>query len=165
MPREVIRFNGQPVQVRLDQAPAAIEPRENDNGVYYQYVTDHNARIMFLKPEAHSQLIKLGAQAGENISIQRIRRGRSWGWDVRRVSEQQQLPVGDPAKTATAASSPPTAPTQAPTAFSSFAGALKVAMDACIEAQHYARSKGSSLQFQSADICAIACTLYSKEVR
>lgn len=171
MPREVIQFNGHPVQVRLDQAPAAVNPRENENGVYFQHIVNGNTGIMFLRPEAHSQLIKLGAHAGEEISIQRIRRGRSWGWDVHRVTAQpapqpQTRTATEPAKPAeqpsAPASSPATAATQAPTAFSSLSGCLCAAIDAAAEAQAYAARKNIAVQFHGEDIRALALTLYVK---
>lgn len=167
MQREIIRFNGRPVQVRLDQAPDKAILKEGLKGVQYQIVCNDDASIMWLPPEAHAALMQCGARAGDGVSIQKLPRG----WNVYRLGDAAEPPAPNGNGNGHSYPPPPlpdklyTQPTTAqmqPAALA-FAGCLKSAMDACIEAQQYARAKGSSLQFQPEHIQAIACTLYIQQ--
>lgn len=84
--REVIRPEGHPIIVRLD----FDEPiqREGRHGIDYQYTVNHDAGIMWLPKEAKQKIDALQAQAGDEISIAKTKRGNKVAWLIERVDDE-----------------------------------------------------------------------------
>ncbi len=91
MQREVIKPQADvPVTVRLDQGPEGQE-REGRYGIDYQYTVNNDRGVMWLPKEARDQLVRCGAQAGDEIQIVKSLRGRIAQWAVQVVPDSNEL--------------------------------------------------------------------------
>lgn len=180
MPREIIRFDGEPVLVHLDKSPQAAIQREGQYGVDWQYIVNHDCGIMWLPEEGRDALLSSGAQAGDEVAIKRSRRGREWVWEIERVSDASEPPPpksNGQQRTISANNGhlypPPPLPEskyakpEAPgnPVAKQLASCLCAAIDSVAEAQTYATSKGLHVQFGAEDIRAIALTVYIGQQR
>ena len=65
--REVIRFEAEPVKVKLDKGPhAGIECR-GQYGIDWRYSVNDGKGVMYLSAEARQALVESGAAAGEDL--------------------------------------------------------------------------------------------------
>jgi hypothetical protein len=81
--REVIRFDAEPVKVKLDKGPhAGIECR-GQYGIDWRYSVNHGKSVMYLPAEAREALLQSGAAAGEEVAIHKLGKGR---WEAERIA-------------------------------------------------------------------------------
>lgn len=180
MNREVIKPQPDiPIVVRLDKGPEGLE-REGRYGVDYQYTVNGDRGVMWLPREARDQLVRCGAQAGDDVQIVKSMRGRAAVWSVQVVPDSN-----DPAPPAAnqrtngyvnghsngngngSGQAQPAAKPQRPAA-QWMVAALCAAIDASLAAAAYAKERGLELNFNEEDIRSIAATMYiqaSKEGR
>src|SRR5690348_9609441 len=89
--REVIRFEAEPVKVRLDKGPhAGIECR-GQYGIDWRYSVNDGKGVMYLPAEARQALLESGAAAGEEVAIRRFAKTR---WEAERIAPD--LPFRSP---------------------------------------------------------------------
>jgi len=185
--REVVKLSTDiPVTVLLDRGPEGFE-REGKFGVDYQYTVNRDAGIMWLPRQARDAVIRSGAQAGDEVEILKQQHGNATTYRVRRLSDAAEAPAPAPkpvpAKPRAATPIPARAyyqpetaaapaPRQAETQPTEAAAevhpitrrlmsCLCSAIDACSEAETYARSKHfGDLEFTSEDIRAAALTIF-----
>jgi hypothetical protein len=87
--REVIRFEAEPVKVRLDKGPhAGIECR-GQYGIDWRYSVNDGKGVMYLSAEARQALVESGAAAGEEVAIRRLGKGR---WEAERIAPDLPFP-------------------------------------------------------------------------
>jgi hypothetical protein len=87
--REVIRFEAEPVKVKLDKGPhAGIECR-GQYGIDWRYSVNHGKGVMYLPAEAREALLQSGAAAGEEVAIRRLSKGR---WEAERIAPDLPFP-------------------------------------------------------------------------
>lgn len=188
--REVIRFEAEPVKVRLDKGPhAGIECR-GQYGIDWRYSVNHGKGVMYLPAQAREALLQSGAAAGEEVAIRRLGKGR---WEAERIAPdlpfrsqpeaQQGEETDQPTQPPSAAlplperlfarpepqvaSEPPSSPERAAvpaaavTATSQhMMSCYSVAVDVAVEVQEYARRKGINIAFTGSDIRAMGITVY-----
>jgi hypothetical protein len=167
--REKVKFTeGQPVVVILDFNDGT-ECKSRDGSLQYQYVTDSDARIMFVDPPIRNYILSEGAKAGDAVEI--VKCGQDpRAWAVTKLTSDGRLApklATQPERTqrtqqgqAPAAAQPaqPAAPISSRTV--EMVAALIGAIDAAAEAERYAARQGMPLKFDRGDIRAIAATLY-----
>jgi hypothetical protein len=188
--REVIRFEAEPVKVKLDKAPhAGIECR-GQYGIDWRYSVNHGKGVMYLPAEAREALFESGAAAGEEVAIRRLGKTR---WEAERIApdlpfrsqpearqaEETDQPTPPPSAARPlperlfahpepqVASEPPSSPERgavpaaAVTATSQhMMSCYYVAVDVAVEVQEYARRKGVNIAFTGSDIRAMGITVY-----
>jgi hypothetical protein len=188
--REVIRFEAEPVKVKLDKGPhAGIECR-GQYGIDWRYSVNDGKGVMYLSAEARQALVESGAAAGEEVAIRRVGKGR---WEAERIAPDLPFPSQPEARQAEEtdqgtqppsaaprlperlfarpepqdASEPPSAPERVAvpaagvTATSQhMMGCYHVAVDVAVEVQEYARRKGINIAFTGSDIRAMGITVY-----
>jgi hypothetical protein len=187
--REVIRFEAEPVKVKLDKGPhAGIECR-GQYGMDWRYSVNDGKGVMYLSAEARQALVESGAAAGEEVAIRRLGKGR---WEAERIApdlpfpsqpearqaEETDQPTQPPSAAARLperlfarpepqdASEPPSAPERvaAPAGVTATSqhmmGCYHVAVDVAVEVQEYARRKGINIAFTGSDIRAMGITVY-----
>lgn len=188
MQREVIKFPlDVPVKVRLDKGPEGQE-REGRYGIDYQYTVNSDRGVMWLQKVARDQLVRCGAQAGDEVQILKSLRGRIAQWSVQVMPDSNESPnTPPPANERQApASAPPngyinghanghsngqsnyarqTRPQALPEttprrAAQWMTGALCAAIDASIAATSYAAERGLEFKFNEEDIRTMAATMY-----
>ena len=178
--REIIHpqtATDQPLIVLLDRGPEGIQ-REGKFGIDFQYTLNEDSAVMWAKKELRDAIVASGAQAGEEIAIQAIKRGTRTSWQVQRVEEepnpaaappprtqrQQEAPAHGTRETKANGNghAPDAAPTREPArpGAAILASALYTAIDAAIAAEEYARAKSFALKFSRDDIRALAISLY-----
>jgi len=187
--REVIRFDAEPVKVKLDRDPHAGIECHGQYGIDWRYSVNGGKGVMYLPEEARDALVQSGAAAGEEVAIRRLGKGR---WEAERI--EPDLPFAQPDKletkeaeqppsprsarpplpdrlyarpeSATGAAEPPSAPEPAALPASSVAATRHmmscycVAVDVAVEVQEYARRKGINIAFTGSDIRAMGITVY-----
>jgi hypothetical protein len=88
--REVIRFDAEPVKVKLDKGPhAGIECR-GQYGIDWRYSVNDGKGVMYLPAEAREALLESGAAAGEEVAIHRFGKGRRW--EAERIAPDLPFP-------------------------------------------------------------------------
>jgi hypothetical protein len=184
--REVIRFDGEPVKVKLDRGPHAGIECHGQYGIDWRYSVNHGKAVMYLPAEARDVLLNSGAVAGEEVAIRRLGRDR---WEVERIARDLPFPLGadtpdqgEPERGARATAKPlpdrlyaRPEPDNAPECAPAPSGALPptvltasqhmmscycVAVDVAVEVQEYARNKGINIAFTGSDIRAMGITVY-----
>src|SRR3954462_8213709 len=80
--REVIRFDTEPVKVKLDKGPYAGIECHGQYGIDWRYSVNDGRAVMYLPEEARGALVQSGVVAGEEVAIRRLGRRR---WEVERV--------------------------------------------------------------------------------
>jgi len=153
MPRDVIRFDEEPVLVKLDFAEGIQV--EGQYGVDWQYRVNDSAAVIYLPKEGRDALKDCGAKAGDNVAIRKYKRGKMWVWDIERVTESKSAPQATPQPESSRA-----LPSEAQPVFQQLASVLCAAIDAVSEAQKYAAGKNLPLQFSADDVRAIALSVY-----
>ena len=179
MPREIIRPPfGELCLLQLACPPEGTQ-REGQYGVDYEYILNNDQAITWLPKDARDAIVQSGAQEGDEISLQKIKRGRQTIWTVERIADEttkhetKPKPPAkpDPLKQQAALAqhiAQQTKPAPTPAAKPEphrpgaqlLAGALCAAIDAATYAAEYARSKGLALSWDAGDIRALAATLY-----
>ena len=189
MQREVIRFDAEPVKIKLDKGPHSGIECHGQYGIDWRYSVNHGKAVMYLPAEGREALLHSGAGAGEDVAIRRLGKAR---WEVERIapdlpfpshSEAQQAEETDPLpppRSATRSlpdrlfarpeppltSEPPSAPEPvalppaAVTASQHMMSCYCVAVDVAVEVQEYARRKGINIAFTGSDIRAMGITVY-----
>jgi hypothetical protein len=186
--REVIRFDAEPVKVKLDRSPHAGIECHGQYGIDWRYSVNNGKAVMYLPAEGREALLDSGAAAGEEVAIRRLGKGR---WEAERIApdlpftqpETQDAKEPDqsaPPRSATrplpdrlfarpeapGASEPPSPPETAALPASSVAATRHmmscycVAVDVAVEVQEYARRKGINIAFTGSDIRAMGITVY-----
>jgi hypothetical protein len=187
--REVIRFEAEPVKVKLDKGPhAGIECR-GQYGIDWRYSVNDGKGVMYLSAEARQALVESGAAAGEEVAIRRLGKGR---WEAERIAPDLPFPSQPEARQAEEtdqptpppsaaprlperlfarpepqdASEPPSAPERVAVpagvtvTSQHMMGCYHVAVDVAVEVQEYARRKGINIAFTGSDIRAMGITVY-----
>lgn len=163
MQRQIIRLQlDVPIVVKLDSKP---EGREKDGkyGVDYEYFVNDDRGVLYLPRDARDQLVRCGAQPGDDVQIVKSMRGRASVFSVQVLPDAQepappppnnvrQLP---PARTTNNAQ-----PEQHRPAAQWMTGALCAAIDASMAAANYAKGRGMELKFNEEDIRSMAATMY-----
>ena len=189
MQREVIRFDTEPVKVKLDKGPYAGIECHGQYGIDWRYSVNNGRAVMYLPEEARDALVQTGVAAGEEVAIRRLGKRR---WEVERI--EPDLPFADaetpPSKAAPEPPPPPppitrsapqsqfdpperaerSAPPAEPDAFVLPPSAVTtskhmmscycVAVEVAVEVQEYARRKGMQIAFTGSDIRAMGITVY-----
>src|SRR4051812_27864063 len=77
MRREVIRFDAEPVKVKLDKVPYAGIECHGQYGIDWRYSVNNGKAVMYLPEEARDALVQTGVAAGEEGANRRpaTRRG------------------------------------------------------------------------------------------
>jgi hypothetical protein len=100
MQREIVKPNVDvPLKVRLDQGPEG-QQKQGQYGIDYQYTVNHDSGVMWLPLAGREALLKSGAQAGDDVEIVKILRGKAILFAatvVRDAHERQQAPVASAA--------------------------------------------------------------------
>ncbi|MFL6352923.1 MAG: hypothetical protein ACJ74Z_13885 [Bryobacteraceae bacterium] len=87
--REVIRFEAEPIKVKLDKDPhAGIECR-GQYGIDWRYSVNDGKGVMYLPAEAREALFESGAAAGEEVAIRRLGKAR---WEAERIAPDLPFP-------------------------------------------------------------------------
>jgi hypothetical protein len=108
--REVIRFEAEPVKVRLDKGPhAGIECR-GQYGIDWRYSVNDGKGVMYLPAEAREALVQSGAAAGEEVAIRRLGKGR---WEAERIAPDLPFPSQPEARQAEETDQPTRPPSAA----------------------------------------------------
>src|SRR3954454_16994561 len=98
MRREVIRFDAEPVKVKLDKVPyAGIECR-GQYGIDWRYSVNDGKGVMYLPAGAREALLQSGAAAGEEVAIRRFGKGRRW--EAERIAPDLPFPSQSEARQA-----------------------------------------------------------------
>ena len=186
MQREVIRPNFErPVIVQLDHDAEGAIQREGQFGVDYEYRVNSDGGIMWLPRQAQEQIRAMRLTKGDEIALQKIKRGRNTEWLIERVEEEptpaQAQPAAAkqnhwedeqhamPAKPAAAEIRGQAATRQEerkearyimPPKVAELAGCLVAAAKAVHIAQQEATAAGLTLRFNESQIQALACTLF-----
>ena len=184
--REVVRFDDEPVKVKLDKGPHAGIECHGTYGIDWRYSVNGGKAVMYLPSEAREALVRSGAAAGEEVAIRRSGRDR---WEVERIEQDLPFPPGadapengHPPRAARPAAPPlpdrlyarpesNNAPETAPapetalsmaalTASQHMMSCYCVAVDVAVEVQEYARNKGINIAFTGSDIRAMGITVY-----
>ena len=188
--REVIRFDAEPVKVKLDKGRYGGIECHGQYGIDWRYSVNHGRGVMYLPAEGREALLQSGAAAGEDVAIRRLGKAR---WEVERIApdlpfpsqseagqaeETDQPPPRRSATTpplperliappepqrASEAPSPPepvALPAAAATASQHMMSCYCVAVDVAVEVQEYARRKGINIAFTGSDIRAMGITVY-----
>lgn len=80
-----------PLVVRLDFGPEGVEyPSKFGKGTEYMYTCNDDSCILYLKPEARTQVIRSGAQAGDEIAITKVRNGNRVDYRVQVMADAQE---------------------------------------------------------------------------
>ena len=187
--REVIRFDDEPVKVKLDKGPHAGIECHGQYGIDWRYSVNEGKAVMYLPAEARDALLQSGAGAGEEVAIRRLGKGR---WEAERIapdlpfpsqaetSQTKETEQPAPPRSATRSlpdrlfarpepqgvSEPPSLPepvalpAAAVTALHHMMSCYCVAVDVAVEVQEYARRKGINIAFTGSDIRAMGITVY-----
>jgi hypothetical protein len=186
--REVIRFEAEPVKVKLDKGPhAGIECR-GQYGIDWRYSVNDGKGVMYLPAEAREALFESGAVEGEEVAIRRHGKGR---WEAERIAPDLPFPSqleARPAEETDQSTRPPSAdrrlperlfappepqgasePSSSPervpvppvtAASQHMMSCYCIAVDVAVEVQEYARRKGINIAFTGSDIRAMGITVY-----
>jgi hypothetical protein len=189
MRRDVIRFDTEPVKVKLDKGPYAGIECHGQYGIDWRYSVNDGKAVMYLPEEARDALIQTGVSAGEEVAIRRLGKSR---WEVERIEPDLPFPDAETAKAThesltprisnpnarsaperpftppeRAESSAPPAdpdafvlPPSAVTASKHMMSCYCVAVEVAVEVQEYARRKGMHIAFTGSDIRAMGITVY-----
>ncbi len=154
--REVVKFNGKPVEVQLVQPIG--RPGENDYGAFYTYTLE-GGKVMFATEALNEIIQSKKPYPGMRLAVQLMAGNK---WDVRPVdpppvastSPETHAPA---AVTATATRQQSNMPVNGQ-GWSALRIALFSAIDDAAEAEKYAAGKGMSIRFEAVDIRTMANT-------
>jgi len=183
--REVIRFDTEPVKVKLDKGPYAGIECHGQYGIDWRYSVNNGRAVMYLPEEARDALVQTGVAAGEEVAIRRLGKRR---WEVERIEPDLPFADAETPQSKAAPEPPPTtrsapqsqfgpperaersAPPAEPDAFVLPPSAVTtskhmmscycVAVEVAVEVQEYARRKGMQIAFTGSDIRAMGITVY-----
>ncbi len=86
---EVIRFDAEPVKVRLDKGPQAGIECHGQYGIDWRYSVNNGKALIYLPAEGRDALLCSGVAAGEEVGIRRFAKGR---WEVERIAPDLAFP-------------------------------------------------------------------------
>ncbi len=187
--REVIRFDTEPVKVKLDKGPYAGIECHGQYGIDWRYSVNDGKAVMYLPEEARDALVQSGVAAGEEVAVRRLGKRR---WEVERIepdlpfadgeTPESKMTPGSPTPAASNGRSAPqpqitpperaemSAPPAEPDEFVLPPSAARasqhmmscycVAVEVAVEVQEYARRKGMHIAFTGSDIRAMGITVY-----
>ncbi len=187
--RDVIRFDTEPVKVKLDKGPYAGIECHGQYGIDWRYSVNDGTAVMYLPEEARDVLIQSGVSGGEEVAIRRLGKRR---WEVERIEPdlsgaetdlpgskligapapleasntrgavERQCGSGRPPDTSAPAAEPDpfVLPPSAVTASQHMMSCYCVAVEVAVEVQEYARRKGMHIAFTGSDIRAMGITVY-----
>jgi hypothetical protein len=184
--REVIRFDAEPIKVRLDKGPHAGIECHGEYGIDWRYSVNHEKAVIYLPTEGRDALVQCGAEAGDEVAIRRLGRNR---WEAERIARELPLepeptpteeaeaakpgrsaaqPLPDrlyarpeaESKTAPGSAQPVSVPAAVATTSQHMMACYCVAVDVAVEVQEYARKKGINIAFTGSDIRAMGITVY-----
>jgi hypothetical protein len=95
MRRDVIRFDTEPVKVKLDKGPYAGIECHGQYGIDWRYSVNDGKAVMYLPEEARDALIQTGVSAGEEVAIRRLGKSR---WEVERIEPDLPFPNAETAQ-------------------------------------------------------------------
>src|SRR3954465_760369 len=98
--RDVIRFDTEPVKVKLDKGPYAGIECHGQYGIDWRYSVNHGKAVMYLPEEARDALVQTGVAAGEEVAIRRLGKRR---WEVERIDPDLPFPDAETAQSKAAA--------------------------------------------------------------
>lgn len=184
MQRQVIKPQlDVPVVIHLDQGPEGKE-KQGPFGIDYQYTVNHNSGVMWLPTEGRNALYACGAQAGDDVQIVKTMKGKQVFFSAHVVSDAAEPVAAPPPPPVarvngrggalpqrayyqpapqTAAPARQVAPqeeTRITPVAAQLAGCFCAAIDAALEAETYAKSKGMEIEFNAEDLRAIALSVY-----
>ncbi len=87
--REVIRFEAEPVRVKLDKGPHAGIECHGQYGIDWRYSVNNGKAVMYLPTEGREALLESGAAAGEEVAIRRLGKRR---WEAERLAPDLPFP-------------------------------------------------------------------------
>src|SRR5690242_21459353 len=87
--REVIRFDAEPVKVKLDKGRYGGIECHGQYGIDWRYSVNHGRGVMYLPAEGREALLESGAAAGEDVAIRRLGKTR---WEVERIAPDLPFP-------------------------------------------------------------------------
>src|SRR3954468_3510767 len=90
--REVIRFDTEPVKVKLDKGPYAGIECHGQYGIDWRYSVNNGKAVMYLPEEARDALVETGVAAGEEVAIRRLGKRRG---EVERIEPEPDLPFAE----------------------------------------------------------------------
>src|SRR3954454_17940454 len=93
--REVIRFDAEPVKVKLDKGPYAGIECHGQYGIDWRYSVNDGKAVMYLPEEARDALVQSDVAAGEEVAIRRLGKRR---WEVERIEPDLPFPDADTAQ-------------------------------------------------------------------
>ena len=188
MRREVIRFDDEPVKVKLDKGPHAGIECHGQYGIDWRYSVNHGKGVMYVPAQGREALLQSGAAAGEEVAIRRLGKTR---WEAERIAPDLPFPSQPEARQAeetdqptrpssatarlperlfarpepeAASEAPPPEPVALPTAAATASQHMMscycIAIDVAVEVQEYARRKGINIAFTGSDIRAMGITVY-----
>jgi hypothetical protein len=86
--REVIRFDAEPIKVRLDKGPHAGIECHGEYGIDWRYSINYGKAVIYLPTEGRDALVQCGAEAGDEVAIRRLGRNR---WEAERIARELPL--------------------------------------------------------------------------
>jgi hypothetical protein len=187
--REVIRFDAEPIKIKLDKGPYAAVECRRQYGIGWRYSVNNGTAVMYLPAEGREALLQCGAGAGDEVAIRKLSKGR---WEAEWISDERPSPpqpetrpegetdqprprrskarpqperlfAGPELQTAPEPEPPP------PTRSDNFGrhdhaaahdDCYCVAVDVALEVQEYARKKGINIAFTGSDIRAMGITVF-----
>ena len=187
--REVIRFDTQPIKVKLDKGPYAAVECHGQYGIDWRYSVNNGKAVMYLPEEGRDALVQSGVAAGEEVAIRRLGKRR---WEVERIEPDSPLAPADrpdweeadeaatgglstegSARTRLLSASEPqpnsetspfpetfVLPPSAVATSQHMMSCYCVAVEVAVEVQEYARRKGMHIAFTGSDIRAMGITVY-----
>jgi hypothetical protein len=186
--REVIRFDAEPIKVKLDKGRHGGIECHGQYGIDWRYSVNHGKAVIYLPTEAREARLQAGAAAGEEVAIRKLGKAR---WEVERIApdlpfteaerreaEETDQPTRRRSSTPplperlfarpepqvvselTSAPEPVALPAAAGTASQHMMSCYCVAVDVAVEVQEYARRKGINIAFTGSDIRAMWITVY-----
>src|SRR5690242_5340033 len=87
--REVIRFDAEPVKVKLDKGRYGGIECHGQYGIDWRYSVNHGRGVIYLPAEGREALLESGAAAGEDVAIRRLGKTR---WEVERIAPDLPFP-------------------------------------------------------------------------
>lgn len=156
--REKISFRvGTPRMITLEHDPPS-ESKDGNWGPQFQYKLAGN-QIAWLDPDAHEQLVGMGARAGGSYVVTK---GRNNAWTVKAAGLERARTV-TPAPRPQPVSTPPVEPVPVPKTHVSgnlMAASLRSAIDAVKDGNAYAAAIGLDMQVDATDLAKLAITIY-----
>jgi hypothetical protein len=187
--REVIRFDAEPIKIKLDKGPYAAVECRGQYGIDWRYSVNNGTAVMYLPAEGREALLQCGAGTGDEVAIRKVSKGL---WEAEWISNEPASPpqpetrpedetdeprprrskprrlperlFAEPELQAAPEPQPPSPPvpitSAAMTTLQRMMSCYYVAVDVALEVQEYARKKGINIAFTGSDIRAMGITVF-----